>query len=59
MTTGDRTERYKKALELIEKWEQSEDDYDEKAWPEIEEALEQDDIRFRRFRSLDDAGSQS
>lgn len=44
-----RRERYDEALELIEEWEQAEDEYDEEAWPEIEESLERDGIRFREY----------
>ena len=42
-----RAKRYRKALELVEKWAKADDDYDERVWPMIERELEATRSRSR------------
>lgn len=43
----DRKQRYHRALELLDAWEEEDADYGRRAWPEIKRALREDPIRLR------------
>lgn len=43
----DRRARYRHAADLLRQWMQEPDDYDERVWPAVEEALKDSGLRLR------------